>query len=705
MPAEKRLGGLDRGRLAGAFLVAAIHISPLAPWTPTGDFLLTRVLARTAVPFFLMITGYFLLPPFLSGGWADWNRLWRYQGRLLALYVGAAALYLPVNLYAGQLRGLDGLGAFRLLAFDGTFYHLWYLPAAMLGVLLTAGLGRRLALNQVLAVSAALYLIGLGGDSYWKAAAGIPAVRAVYERLFLVSSYTRNGLFYAPLFLTLGAWLRNRRPWSARRSAVWFSLFLLLMAGEALALRALGWQRHDSMYLFLPPCMVCLFRLALAWKAPPAPRAGRMALWIYLLHPLAIVLVRGAAGVLGWEPLLVENALVHYLVVCLISFAVAAGISRLPPARLFQDHSRSRAWTEVDLSCLQHNARVLRSCLPPGCELMPAVKADAYGHGAVPVARQLQAMGVGNFCVATAREGISLRRAGIRGEILVLGYTPPEQRGQLRRWRLTQTVLDAGYGRALCRGRGRLRVQAAVDTGMHRLGQPWERMEELAQVLASPRLKVTGAFTHLNAAGSPAREDEEHTLRQAERFRAAVDRLDRLGCRIPQVHLLASAGVLRYPELGGDIARVGLALYGIPEGRPEERLRPVLALKARVACVREVRAGERAGYGGEFLARRDSRLAVLAIGYADGLPRALSNGAGQVLIRGVRLPVAGRRCMDQTLVDATDAPQVRPGDEAVLIGVSGAERITAQDVAAAAGTIPNEILSRLGSRLGRVVLL
>lgn len=142
MPAEKRLGGLDRGRLAGAFLVAAIHISPLAPWTPTGDFLLTRVLARTAVPFFLMITGYFLLPPFLSGGWADWNRLWRYQGRLLALYVGAAALYLPVNLYAGQLRGLDGLGAFRLLAFDGTFYHLWYLPAAMLGVLLTAGLGR-----------------------------------------------------------------------------------------------------------------------------------------------------------------------------------------------------------------------------------------------------------------------------------------------------------------------------------------------------------------------------------------------------------------------------------------------------------------------------------------------------------------------------------------------------------------------------------
>ena len=131
----------------------------------------------------------------------------------------------------------------------------------------------------------------------------------------------------------------------------------------------------------------------------------------------------------------------------------------------------------------------------------------------------------------------------------------------------------------------------------------------------------------------------------------------------------------------------------------------MLALKARVACVREVRAGERAGYGGEFLARRDSRLAVLAIGYADGLPRALSNGAGQVLIRGVRLPVAGRICMDQTLVDATDAPQVRPGDEAVLIGVSGAERITAQDVAAAAGTIPNEILSRLGSRLGRVVLL
>lgn len=705
MPAENRLGGLDRGRLAGAFLVAAIHISPLGRVSPLADFLLTRVAARTAVPFFLMITGYFLLPPFLSGGWADWKRLWRYLGRLLALYAGAAALYLPVNLYAGQLRGLDGLGAFRLLVFDGTFYHLWYLPAAMLGILLTAWLGRRLALNQALAVCAALYLVGLGGDSYWKAAAGIPVVRAVYERIFLVSSYTRNGVFYAPLFLALGAWLRGRRPWSARASAGGFFLFLLLMAGEALALRSLGWQRHDSMYLLLPVCMVFLFRLALCWRALPAPRAGRTALWMYLLHPLVIVLVRGAAGVLGWEALLVENALVHYLVVCLISLAAAEGISRLPPAQLFQDHSRSRAWTEVDLACLRHNVEVLRGCLPPGCGLMPAVKADAYGHGAAPVARQLQAMGVKDFCVATAREGARLRRAGIRGEILVLGYTPPEQRDRLRRWKLTQTVLDAGYGRALCRGRGRLRVQAAVDTGMHRLGQPWDEMEELARALASPRLKVTGAFTHLNAAGGPGPEDEAYTLRQAERFRAAVDRLGRLGCRIPRTHLLATAGVLCHPELGGDLARVGLALYGIPEGRPEERLRPVLALKARVACVRRVRAGETAGYGRDFLARRDSLLAVLSIGYADGLPRALSNGAGQVLIRGVRLPVAGRICMDQTLVDVTDAPQVRPGDEAVLIGASGAERITALDMAAAAGTIPNEILSRLGSRLERVVLL
>lgn len=230
-----------------------------------------------------------------------------------------------------------------------------------------------------------------------------------------------------------------------------------------------------------------------------------MALWIYLLHPLAIVLVRGAAGVLGWEPLLVENALVHYLAVCLLSLAAAAGISRLPPVRLFQDHSRSRAWTEVDLSCLQHNARVLRSCLPPGCELMPAVKADAYGHGAVPVARQLQAMGVGNFCVATARGGNKPAPGGDPGGDPGAGVYTAGTAG-------AAPALEAdadGAGRRVrtgpVRGRGRLRVQAAVDTGMHRLGQPWERMEELAQVLASPRLKVTGAFTHLNAAGSPAR--------------------------------------------------------------------------------------------------------------------------------------------------------------------------------------------------------
>lgn len=363
----------------------------------------------------------------------------------------------------------------------------------------------------------------------------------------------------------------------------------------------------------------------------------------------------------------------------------------------------ARAWVELDRQALAHNVQVLTDLLPPGCTLMPAVKANAYGHGAMPLAGELNRLGVEAFCVATAQEGAELRQGGVRGEILVLGYTHPDQAALLHRYRLTQTVMDRAYGQALDAQGKPLQVHLKLDTGMHRLG--CEHWEELIPLFSCRCLEITGIFTHLCAAGAP--QEREFTLAQGRAFDQAAEALARRGCPVPKRHILSSCGLLYYPELGGDYARVGIALYGVlSEGGQQcpVDLHPVLSLKARVAQVRSLAAGEGAGYDLKFTAQRPTKLAVLTIGYGDGLPRSLGCGRGAVLLRGCRAPIVGRVCMDQTLVDVSDCPAAAPGEEAVLIGRSETEEISACDVARQAGTISNEVLSRLGARLERILI-
>ncbi|NCC69828.1 MAG: alanine racemase, partial [Clostridia bacterium] len=216
-------------------------------------------------------------------------------------------------------------------------------------------------------------------------------------------------------------------------------------------------------------------------------------------------------------------------------------------------------------------------------------------------------------------------------------------------------------------------------------------------------------YSHLCADDSDAPEARAFTLMQAKALEATVARLREAGCDIKNVHLQASYGLLNYPALGGSVVRAGIALYGMLSTREDTKrcalpLQPVLSLKARVVLVKDLFAGETAGYGLAHIAERDSKIAVLSIGYADGLPRALSRGVGRVLINGCPAPIIGQICMDQTMVDITAIPGVQSGDDAVLIGKSGGAEITACELAAQTGTISNEILSRLGSRLERVVL-
>lgn len=370
---------------------------------------------------------------------------------------------------------------------------------------------------------------------------------------------------------------------------------------------------------------------------------------------------------------------------------------------------QSRAWIELDREALKNNVDVLRAHLPQGCRLMPAVKANAYGHGDVLIAKELNRLGIDAFCVACASEGVKLRLAGVEGEILILGYTHPEQFFMLKRYGLTQTVVDYPYAVELNGYGEKLPVHIGIDTGMHRLGERSENLDHICGIFAMENLKVDGLFTHLCAADTKDPSDRAFTEAQAEAFYRVAEEIEKRGWPCPKLHLLSSYGILNYPEYASGCVRPGIALYGMLSTKEDtdrwgKQLRPVLSLKARVAAVRTLRKGESAGYGRQFVAGEETRIATLAIGYADGLPRRLSNGEGVVLLHGQRAPVAGRICMDQTIVDVSRIPGVQAGDVAVVIGRSGAEEISACELAQRAGTITNEILSGLGERLCRMTV-
>jgi len=373
---------------------------------------------------------------------------------------------------------------------------------------------------------------------------------------------------------------------------------------------------------------------------------------------------------------------------------------------LFRPNHSGRAWIELDRTALHHNVESLRALLPNGCELMPAVKTNAYGHGAVLISRELNRLGVRAFCVATVQEGVELRRHGVDGMILILGYTHPSDFSLLRRFRLTQTVLDHTYAKVLEDYGKRLTVHLKIDTGMHRLGEPSHMLEEICGIFRSRNLKIEGIFTHLCAADKAAPESIAFTHAQAKVFFDVIEALRQNGFECPKKHIVSSDGLLYYPELAEDYARVGIALYGMLSTRTDTEccgisLEPVLSIKARITSVKVLHQGETAGYGLQYIAPQETRIAVVAIGYGDGIPRSLSCGRGSVLIQGSNAPIVGRVCMDQMLVNISDIPDVKTGDVAVIIGQSGDRKITACDLAEQTGTIANEILSRLGGRLER----
>ncbi|MCM1054289.1 MAG: acyltransferase [Bacteroides sp.] len=320
--------GIDVFRIIAAVLVITIHTSPLETYFPLGDFILTRVIARTAVPFFFMTSGFFLL----SEGCADLKRLKKFIKKTLWIYFAAVLLYLPANIYNGYFSGGDlFFNILKDIIFDGTFYHLWYLPASALGGAAAFFAVRRAGYKGALAVFLLLYAVGLFGDSYYGFITGIEPVKAVYGFIFTVSDHTRNGIFFAPLFMLMGgiASERERRSSEGKKAgaeAVCAVLFFALTLAEALILRKLGVQRHDSMYVFLVPLMRFLFGSLLRFKGKRKRYMSDLALIVYIIHPVTIIAVRGEAKALGLERLFIDNGIAHFAAVCVCSFAEGIGL-------------------------------------------------------------------------------------------------------------------------------------------------------------------------------------------------------------------------------------------------------------------------------------------------------------------------------------------------------------------------------------------
>ena len=370
------------------------------------------------------------------------------------------------------------------------------------------------------------------------------------------------------------------------------------------------------------------------------------------------------------------------------------------------ERSRYRTYTTVDLSAVLLNYQVVRQQLQDSCKIMSVVKADGYGHGAVKVAKTLKDSDY--FAVACIDEGLELRENGIKTPILVLGYTSPAEANKLLDQNLTQCVFSKEYAEelhaALPQG-AKLKVHVKIDTGMSRLGfyahnEPTANhtAEELEQLIrTTEKFVYEGIFTHFTSSEDPALP---HTKEQFALFRKVLQALEKKNIRFSLRHCANSGGIFLYPEMHLDMVRPGIVLYGyFPDPSADFGLRPALEWKAYVAQTHHLREDDTVSYNRTFRVTQPMDVATVCIGYADGLHRALSNGAS-VLINGHKATVLGRICMDQCVIDVTGIP-AKSGDTVTLLGNDGALKQNAADLARQAGTVHYEILCSIGKRIPR----
>ena len=360
---------------------------------------------------------------------------------------------------------------------------------------------------------------------------------------------------------------------------------------------------------------------------------------------------------------------------------------------------------EVDLGALEFNYRQIQKRIPEGVKLLAVVKADAYGHGAIPVSLKLEKLGVEYLGVAIPEEGVELRRGGVKAPILVLGGIFGREVDQIFRFRLTPVIFRKDSLKLLSqeaeRRRRKVKVHLKVDTGMGRLGVPLSAWPDfLKEVKRFPKVEIEGILSHFSMLDA----EKDYTLNQWGAFQKAVTIAQEMGISCQYLHMASSATLTVFPGYSAKLVRPGIMLYGSypsPKFQSLIPLKPVMTLKTRIYFLKSVPPGTRISYGGTFKTKRESLIATLPIGYADGYSHHLSNH-GEVLIHGKRAPVVGKVCMDFIMVDVTHIPRVSVGDEVILMGRQGREQITAEEIAEKINSISYEVLCLIGKRVPRI---
>lgn len=369
-----------------------------------------------------------------------------------------------------------------------------------------------------------------------------------------------------------------------------------------------------------------------------------------------------------------------------------------------------RAWIELNMSNLENNINEFKSIIPKTTEIMAVVKANAYGHGAIPISKFLNSIGINNFAVATLQEGIDLRKSGITGNILILGYTDINEIEYVIKYNLIQTIIDFSYAQKInsLKLKNKVNVHLKINTGLNRIGENYNNIDNFIKMFNMSNLSILGCFSHLGVADSLDFDDVEFTKKQISNFDYCLNKLKVAGYNPGKIHIQNTYGTLNYSNLRYDYVRIGIGMYGIFNNISHKNnskipinLKPVLSLKSNISSIHKIHKNDSVSYGRKYVATKDTTIATVAIGYADGYPRALSNKNINVLVNNNFAKIIGTICMDQLIIDISNIPNASVGDVVTLVG--DIDDISVETISYKSNSISNELLCRFGSRLPRLI--
>ena len=372
------------------------------------------------------------------------------------------------------------------------------------------------------------------------------------------------------------------------------------------------------------------------------------------------------------------------------------------------NNSKERSWIEINTKNLEYNINQIKQIIPKTTQIMAVVKANAYGHDSIIISKKLQEIGINDFAVATLPEAITLRENNITGNILILGYTELEELQKAIDNNIMQTIVDNDYAKSALKAnlQGKLKCHVKINTGMNRIGEFYDDFAALSEIYQNPALQIEGTFTHLCVSDSDKIEDVNFTKEQINRFDKAIEFIKNQGLNPGKLHTQASYGTINYTNCKYDYVRMGILMYGINASydcynKYNVDFKPVMAVKSKVTSIKYINPAETVSYGRTFKADNKIKIASVGIGYADGVPRALSNIL-IVKINNKKYHQIGRICMDQLMIEINDENPIAIGDEVVLIDPNEIKDLTLEDWAKLTNTITDEIICQFTTRLKRI---